>query len=423
MDIKTREKSTDYAKIAKAIGAITSRGIKVSLADINYSDYGYKPDVVNNQILYGLKAINGIGGDVVSAIIQNRPYLGINDFIQRCPLSKTAMVNLIKSGAFDKLDKEVFNGNRIKIMIYYILQTCERKKRITLQNFNGLIENNLIPKELEFQLRIFHFNKHLKKYRKINDYYIFDDRCLNFYNRFLLEYADFMEYTNDGFGISIAQWEKLYKKNMEDAKNWIQQNQEKILEEYNHLLFMEQWKKYANGSISKWEMDSVCFYHSPHELINLNNNKYGIINFNSLNPKSEIDYYYKRGKVEIPIFKLSRIAGVVLAKNDIRHTVALLTTTGVVSVKFTREYYSNFKKQISQIQADGSKKVMEKGWFGRGNLLIVTGYRRDDQFVGKTYKNTSGHQLYKIEKVKKDGTIEITSQRWSADNIVYEEED
>ena len=40
--------STDYGKIAKAIGDITSAGIKVSLANINKSSYGFVPDVENN---------------------------------------------------------------------------------------------------------------------------------------------------------------------------------------------------------------------------------------------------------------------------------------------------------------------------------------------------------------------------------------
>ena len=48
------------------------------------------------------------------------------------------------------------------------------------------------------------------------------------------------------------------------------------------------------------------------------------------------------------------VIGTVIAKNDNKHTVVLLTTTGVVTVKFTREYYSMFKKQISQIQPDGT---------------------------------------------------------------------
>ena len=55
-----------------------------------------------------------------------------------------------------------------------------------------------------------------------------------------------------------------------------------------------------------------------------------------------------------------------------------------------------FNRQLSEIQEDGSKKVVEKTWFSRGSKVMVTGYRREDSFVGKTYKSTPTHQLYKI---------------------------
>ena len=99
----------------------------------------------------------------------------------------------------------------------------------------------------------------------------------------------------------------------------------------------------------------------------------------------------------------------------------MLTTTGVVNVKFTRDYYAMFKKQISQPQPDGTKKILERGWFQRGNLLMITGFRRDDQFVAKTYKSTEGHQLYKIDEVDGDSII-IRHERMSAQNSIEEEE-
>ena len=61
-----------------------------------------------------------------------------------------------------------------------------------------------------------------------------------------------------------------------------------------------------------------------------------------------------------------------------------------------------FNRQISETQTDGSKKVLEKGWFSRGTKVLLTGYRREDTFVTKTYKNTNGHQLYKIINVDGD---------------------
>ena len=102
-EVVKKEKGSDYAKIAKAIGAITSKGIEVSLVNINTSDYGYKPDVEHNRILYGLKALSNISGEVVEKIKAGRPYFGIKDFMNRCPLTKTAMINLIKAGAFDEI--------------------------------------------------------------------------------------------------------------------------------------------------------------------------------------------------------------------------------------------------------------------------------------------------------------------------------
>ena len=70
-----------------------------------------------------------------------------------------------------------------------------------------------------------------------------------------------------------------------------------------------------------------------------------------------------------------------------------------------------YKKQISVIGDDGVKHVAEKGWFGRGNKLLVTGYRRDDTFVVKKYKSTGGHQLYKITEVI-GRSISLTSTRY-----------
>ena len=169
-------------------------------------------------------------------------------------------------------------------------------------------------------------------------------------------------------------------------------------------------------------MESVCFYHSVHELKEVNTYKYDLSDFNNLQ-SNEVDYFFKRKGVDIPIYKLYRIIGTVIAKNDNKHTVNLLTTTGVVTVKFTGEYYSMFKKQISQIQADGTKKVLEKSWFKRGTMLMVTGYRRDDMFVGKTYASTPTHQLYKIVEVCGD-EMKLQHERVSNNGILeddYEE--
>ena len=417
---KVKEKNSDYGKIAKAIGTIRSNGVEVSLVNINTSDYSYIPDVANNRILYGLKALSNINGETIEKIKAGRPYKGIKDFMLRCKLNKTAMLNLIKAGAFDEID-ENFKGDRRKIMGYFIMNNCQLKNRITLQNFNGLIQHNLIPKDLELEIRIFNFTKYLKAYKKVGKYFTFDNECLNFYQKFLPEYIEELEVINGITCILQTKWDKIYKNFMSKVKTWMADKQSQILHDYNLALFTEAWQNNAEGTLSHWEMQSLCFYHGEHELAHVDQNKYGIVDFNCLNPNSTIDYFFRRGNIQIPIYKLYRIAGTVLDKDDNRCTVTLLTTTGVVPVKFTREYYGMFKKQISQIQPDGTKKVMEKGWFKRGNMLLVTGYRRDDQFIGKTYKVTLGHQLYKIEEVKGSELL-IKHERFSSLDAYEEEE-
>lgn len=169
-DENIKDKSTDYSKLAKAIGDITSKGIKVSLIDINKSSFSFEPDEVNNEILFGLKGVNKISGSVINQIISNRPYTGIIDFIKRCPLNKTQMISLIKSGAFDKIDNDwaseiCKNNPRYAIMAYYIFIISEPKKKLNLQNFNGLIQKDMIPNQLTYELKTFCFNKYLKKHK------------------------------------------------------------------------------------------------------------------------------------------------------------------------------------------------------------------------------------------------------------------
>lgn len=392
-----KEKATDYAKIAKALGDIISKGIKVSLVDINRSSYSFEPDVENNQILFGMKALNNVGAPIIEQIIKGRPYKNFNDFLNRCPLNKSAMISLIKAGAFDKLETkwatELDVEPRMLIMVYYISKVCEPKKRLTLQNFNGLIQKDLIPQSLEFQKRVFLFNKHLKT-TKVGQYYVFDEVCERFYS----QYFDMekLSVINGLTCITQADWDKIYKKEMDTARDWLKDNQEIMLKEFNQLLFFETWNKYATGSVSAWEMESLCFYYHEHELAEIDNHKYGISDFFKMPEQPLVDYFFKRNGKEIPIYKTYKIIGTVISKNDTRSSVAVLTTGGVVNVKFSKEYFAMFNRQISEVQEDGTKKVMEKGWFTRGTKIMVTGFRREDTFVAKSYKNTSTHQLYKI---------------------------
>lgn len=395
---KKKEKTTDYAKMAQALGEIIDRGIKVSLVDINKSDYSFKPDAENNEILFGMKALSNVGTPIIEQIFSGRPYKSIKDFMIRCPLNKSAMISLIKSGAFDKLElewaKELNVEPRVLVMIYYLSVISEPKKRLTLQNFNGLIQKDLIPPSLDSMKRLFFFNKYLKTEKKVGKYYVFDDACEKFYNQ-RYDMED-LEVINGCVCILQNKWDKKYQKGMDRARDWLKENQQTVLKEFNEALFLDSWNKYAKGNISAWEMESLCFYYHPHELINIDTLKYGISDFSKLPEEPVVDYFFKRNGKEIPIYKTYKIIGTVISKNDARSSISLLTTSGVVNVKFTKDYFAMFGRQISEKQEDGTKKVMEKGWFQRGTKVMCTGFRRGDTFQTKSYKHTPTHQLYKI---------------------------
>lgn len=413
-----KESSTDYTKLAIALGEIIEQGIKISLVDINKSFYGFKPDVEKNQILFGMKALSNVSEAIIDKIIEGRPYYGIKDFMNRCKLNKQPMISLIKAGAFDELEKdwaaEINVHPRILIMTYYISKVCEPKKRLTLQNFKGLMDKNLIPNSLVYEQRTFAFNKYLKKHKK-GEYYLMNPNSQDseFYTD--LYDAEGLEIINGIPCVKQKLWDNIYKNIMDKAREWLKNNQKETLEKFNYLLFKEMWDKYATGSISAWEMDALCFYYNEHELASVNNDKYGIVDFNMLPPNPVVARTFKRNNQYLPIFDLTKIAGTVISKNDTRHTVSLLTTTGVVTVKFTKEYYALFGRQISEKGEDGKKHVKEKGWFIRGTKLLITGFRRENTFVGKTYKNTGSHQLYKIIDVK-NGNITLVHNRYGDSN-------
>jgi DNA polymerase-3 subunit alpha len=405
-----KKASTDYGKIAKAIGDIRSSGIKVSLADINKSEYGFIPDVDNNEILFGLKGLQNVGDDVVKVIIENRPYVSFEDFITRVNPNKQTVLSLIKGGAFDKFE------DRRRLMVKYIYRTSDLKRRLTLQNFNGLVQNELIPQELNFEKSIYYFTKYLKAACKAsNDRYLLDANAQKFY----FEHFDTVTIEDGNYYISIKEWDKTYKKIMDKVRDWLSVNQETVLKTLNEKLFFDNWNKYCgNGNISAWEMEALCFYYHEHELAHINMEKYGISHFVDLPTEPEVDYYFHRKNANIPIYKIDKIVGTCIAKNKNKSNISLLTADGVVTVKFRKEYFALFDKQISQLQENGKKKVIEKSWFKRGNMLMIQGIRRDDNFIAKKYAKTPGHQLYKIISIDDNGDIVLQGERNQGD---YEE--
>lgn len=402
--------------MAIAIGDIQNRGVKISLVDINRSSFGFKPDIENNQIIFGLKGVNGISNDdLVNEIIKNRPYVSIEDLLTKVKLNKKAILNLIKAGAFDNLYKD---KTRTDIMIDFIHMISNEKKRLTLQNFNGLIEANLVPEDLAFVIRVYKYTKILKKYFKDGDDFILNnEQTLSFFEENFD--TSLLDTKNGNYVINQKVYDKaIYQKQMDIARAWLKAHHDEVLKTYNDMLFKEEWDKYCgDGNISGWEMDSISFYYHDHELKNVNRGLYGISNFSELPENPVIDYVFTKAGKEIPIYKLTHIIGTVISKNKTKGTINLLTTDGVVLVRFRKEMFAAFDKQLSEKREDGTKKIVEKSWFNKGNKLMITGFRREDQFAPKRYAKTPGHTLYEIQKVNKDGTIELRSERDSAGEV------
>ena len=403
-----RTAATDYGKIAKAIGDIQAAGIKVSLANINKSKFGFAPDVENNRILFGLKGMLNVGDDVVDAIIKNRPYASPKDFLARVKPGKQAMVSLIKGGAFDDMEDRKF------VMAWYLWETCDKKKRITLQNMAGLMKYDLIPSNTEAMVlakRVYEFNRYLKAACKgRGDSYMLDERALNF----IMELGEekLLTVYGDNFELNAKEWDKkIYQKHMDVIREFLNNNKDELLNQLNSAIFMEDWNKYAKGTISAWEMEVLCFYYHEHELSCVNADRYGFADFFSLPEDPEIDKTFIKSGKEIHIFKLHRICGTCIAKNKTKGTVTILTTTGVVNVKFRKEYFSLFDKQISERGADGVKHIVQKSWFNRGNMIVVQGVRSGDDFVSKKYQSSGGHQLYLVEQILPDGSLRLADSR------------
>lgn len=416
---KKKNKSTNYRKIAKAIGKIVMAGTQVMPPDINTSSYTFKPNVENNCIYYGLSGLLNVGKDAISEIIKNRPYSSPKDFINKIKPKKTTMISLIKAGAFDKMmDRKTLLG-------WYIWNISEPKKKVTLQNMGSLMTYGLLPTDEKGKLatRVYEFNRYLKaccKTSKDASNYYLTEVAIDFLNEigcedFINPLVSDFEYINEVNGtyyiINIKLWEKIYNGYMDIIRNFIKENKQDIIDKLNEFKFLELWEKYASKSISAWEMEVMCYYYHDHELKDMNKERYGIVNFFNLPEEPEVESTFIKGDKEIKLFKLSKICGTCISKNKSKGLVTILTTDGVVDVKFNKEYFSMFDRRISEKDEKGTKHFIEKSWFDRGNMIMVTGMRSGEMFISKKYARTGGHQLYRITEVLPNGEIILQEER------------
>lgn len=410
---KKKAKSSNYGKVATAIGKMREEGVSIAPPDINESKLTFSPDVENSEIRYGLTGITRVGADVVNEIIKNRPYQNLEDLLNRVKMKKPQVINLIKAGALDCF------GDRTEIMHEYIDLISGKKKRITLQNMRMLIDFGLIPDEYDMSRRVFNYNAYLRKFLDDDKKtYLLNDVAFGFYEKnFDMDKLKEDSRAESGFSILKTSWKPIYDSYMAKVRPYVQSHNQDLLKAVNDRLESDMWNKYCKGSLSKWEMDSVSFYSHPHELAGADLSAYNCVDYFSLPEEPVIETEIMIKGKKIPLYKIVRIAGTVLDRDKNKHSVTLLTTSGVVTVKIFGTVFAHYDKQISERGNDGKKHVIEKSWFARGSKIIVSGIRRGEVFLGKKYARTPWHLVEKIESVDEDGHVVVRHERAGDEEI------
>lgn len=410
---ESKTKSTEYGKIAAAIGQMKARGINVSLPDINKAGFGFTPDVENNSIIFGLKGMNGIGDDVVHLIIEHRPYDSFQDFLLRMfdtkLVKKSQLIQLIKGGCFDSFD------DRKNIMKQFATHLFEPKDKLTMANLKVLIELDMVPDMFSLNVRFFKYKAYISKnvYKTISKpkdrLFLLDEISTQFFIQHFSEEC-IVDQKDGRLIISEKRFKKEYDKKMEPVKEWLSDSN--TLKQINDQLLEQECAEMLRGSLSQWEMETLSYYYNEHELANVNKEKYGIKNFYDLTKEPKVvETYVSRG-VQREKYELTRIAGTVLDKDKNKYTVTLLTTDGVVTVKLYAGAFGYYNKQISQKDNKGKKTVLEKSWFTKGNKLLITGFRRGNHFIPRTYKNSVyNHTIMLIEDMDNQGNLYLKSGR------------
>lgn len=425
------DSTVKYDKIAAAVGRVRKEGISIIPPYINRARFDFRPDAEKNEIVYGLKPISGLGGSIAQAIVANQPYKSIDDFQEKMQTYKesseeakfgdTAMIQLIKSGAFDELE----NMPREQIMENFIRKISKPIKSVSLSNIEEINSLGLLTDEEKAkELRLYRYRNYVfKKSNFVSQdgksastaFYRLDNKYAKpfFYQYFeedMTEGKDY-KYINDMMVVKRGSFDRVFEKLMSSFKQKINSD-EKYIKAINDKRFEEIWNEKCPGSISKWEMDSMNYYYHEHELANINRKKYMVVNFDDLPEEPEIaDMYFYRGQQKAR-FKLSRLVGTVIGKDKNHNTISLLSLDGVVTVRFYSGQFSFYDREISQVNEDGAKTKIEGSWFKRGTKLLITGYRNGEQFIPKKYSDSIyRHTVQLILDMDENGILSLQSER------------
>lgn len=403
----------DYGKISTAVSKLKKMGINIALPSVNTSKYSFSPDPKNNSIIYGLKPIKSINENIAYEIINNRPYSSFEDVLTKLYDTKIIttkhLISLIKSGACDEF------GDRKQIMMEAIKYITPLKESLTLASVSKILEADLLEGREELSiilLRESFKNKVLRKEKSGNSktaHKIFKVEKMEEYNKYFGEEA-VVGVTENYFEVDEKQFKKVFDKKTTELKDWLKSDE--AVDKLNRYELNQSWIKHALGSYSKWEMETLNYYHHEHELANIDDEEYNTVRFKGLLSEPTIRKYNKWKDREIPVFDTFNVVGTVLGVDKTRHTVSMLDVDGTVfAVKYQAGQFANYNKVISKT-VNGKKETISKSWLSRGNHLMIHGFRRGGQFVAKKYADSPTTTTTKlIESISDDGLLAYRIER------------
>lgn len=411
--------TTNYGKIAKAIGDLKGYGYQVDLPDINRAHLEFFPDIENHSIVYGLLAITNVNTELAQKIVQNRPYTSVQDFWTKIQPTNVQMISLIKAGCFDKLYASRHVAMRT-FLRFLAEQKYTKKDKITTANLEKAISFKIIPQEYELAIRTFAFKKwceanQLKVETKMME--LSDEDGITFFQNYLQDDMKTKDYNvmPDGvIQIKQSTFNKVITAKLSQLMEWLNSDEgrTKYYEGEIATFIDDIWEKYCEGTVSTWEMNSLHYYYHDHELAKMSSSAYNLVNFNSLPEDLQPvgKRVNKQGK-EFDVYKIENIVGTVIDTDNNKHIVTILTPHGVVDVKFYKGAFIHYNKNISKLNDKGKKTVIEKSWFVRGNKVMISGVRRDSFFIPKQDWTKGGHTVRLIESLGPNGIATFKNER------------
>lgn len=420
---KKKRAAPNYGKIAKAIVDAQMGGAEIGLPDINEAQDDFVPDVKNNRILYSLRVVNAVSDPVFDEIMAKRPFSSIDDFANRMDTPSVAQtIGLIKAGCFDRLH----DVSRRAILRHFISITASVmnpiKDKLNATHIKKAIATGLPLPGREDEVRMMNFKRWVDEHQTDSSgkrYLLTDPDAKRFFEIKVMSQLslakDEYSYVPQGISVKKSALERAYKASTAGLREYFssEEGRQAYTEYMTKLTAQYLWELHCSGTPAQWEMEQLCFYHDRHELAATSESVYGLSDFNKL-PETPVKESYVDSKGQKKeTYRTTAIAGTIVNVENGRKTVWLLTTHGVVSVKFYAEVFNRYKNPISKVDPKtGKKTVIDRAWLKRGERIIVYGYRREDAFVARANRS-GGHSklLVRIDAIDSNGDLRLSYTR------------